>query len=119
MRDPNNSSEPDSNHYAFPLPILPVVECNGYKIIRIDILPTGADNTIKPLSPYTPKPGNEYIPEAQNLRKDLKPLQVVQPEGPSFTVTPVGETGNVLEWQKWSFFIGMYSVLEREQNGRE
>ncbi|KAK1597067.1 copper amine oxidase [Colletotrichum navitas] len=106
MRDPNNSAEPDSNHYAFPLPILPVVECNEYKIIRIDILPTGADNTVKPLSPYRPKPGNEYIPECQNLRKDLKPLHVSQPEGPSFTVTPVGETGNVVEWQKWSFFVG-------------
>ncbi|WYZ39727.1 hypothetical protein EsH8_IV_000068 [Colletotrichum jinshuiense] len=106
MRDPNNSAEPDSNHYAFPLPILPVVECNEYSIIRIDILPTGADNTIKPLSPYKPKPANEYIPESQNLRQDLKPLRISQPEGPSFTVTPVGETGNVLEWQKWSFFIG-------------
>ncbi|KAK2011733.1 copper amine oxidase [Colletotrichum eremochloae] len=106
MRDPNNSAEPDSNHYAFPLPILPVVECNEYKIIRIDILPTGADHTIKPLSPYKPKPANEYIPECQKLRKDLKPLHVSQPEGPSFIVTPVGETGNVVEWQKWSFFVG-------------
>ncbi|KAJ0163852.1 Copper amine oxidase 1 [Colletotrichum tanaceti] len=120
MRDPDNSAEPDSNHYAFPLPILPVVECNEYKIIRIDILPTGADNTIKPLSSYKPKPANEYIPESQNLRQDLKPLHVTQPQGPSFTVTPVGETGNVLEWQKWSFFVGMFgpSWPWYRENGR-
>ncbi|KAF4831072.1 Copper amine oxidase 1 [Colletotrichum tropicale] len=106
MRDPNNPSEADSNHYAFPLPISPVIECTEYKLIRIDVMPTGADNTIKPVSPYQPKPPNEYIPENQDLRKDLKPLQVSQPEGPSFKVTPVGETGHVLEWQKWTFFIG-------------
>ncbi|KAI1043603.1 hypothetical protein LB505_011810 [Fusarium chuoi] len=106
MRDPSNSGEADSNHYAFPLPVSPVVECVNYKVIRIDVLPTGADNTIKPLAPYQPKPANEYIPEAQELRKDLKPLHVSQPEGPSFNVTPVGETGNVISWQKWTFFVG-------------
>ncbi|KAI6752345.1 hypothetical protein HG530_013714 [Fusarium avenaceum] len=106
MRDPANSSEADSNHYAFPLPVSPVIECVHYKVIRIDVLPTGLDNTIKPLEPYQPKPANEYIPEAQELRKDLKPLHVSQPEGPSFSVTPVGETGNVVSWQKWNFFVG-------------
>ncbi|KLO90872.1 peroxisomal amine oxidase (copper-containing) [Fusarium fujikuroi] len=106
MRDPANPGEADSNHYAFPLPVSPVIECVNYKVIRIDVLPTGADNTIKLLAPYQPKPANEYIPEAQELRKDLKPLHVSQPEGPSFNVTPVGETGNVISWQKWTFFVG-------------
>lgn len=107
MRDPANSDEADSNHYAFPLPVSPVVECVNYKVVRIDVLPTGADNTPNPLAPYQPKPANEYIPETQELRKDLKPLHVNQPEGPSFSVTPVGETGNIVSWQKWSFFVGM------------
>lgn len=111
MRDPANSGEADSNHYAFPLPVSPVIECVNYKVIRIDVLPTGADNTIKPLAPYQPKPANEYIPEAQELRKDLKPLHVSQPEGPSFNVTPVGETGNVISWQKWTFFVGKSDIL--------
>lgn len=106
MRDPLNSSEPDSNHYAFPLPISPVLECNEYKVIRIDILPTGKDSTIKPIEPYRHKPANEYIPETQSLRPDLKPLHVVQPQGASFTVTPVGETGNTIAWQKWTFRVG-------------
>jgi primary-amine oxidase len=93
MRDPLNSSEADSNHYAFPLPISPVLDCYEYKVIRIDILPTGKDLTIKDVDAYKHKPANEYIPETQALRQDLKPLQVIQPEGASFTVTPVGETG--------------------------
>lgn len=107
MRDPANSNEADSNHYAFPLPVSPVIECVNYKVVRVDVLPTGADATVKPLTAYQPKPANEYIPETQELRKDLKPLHVNQPEGPSFSVTPVGETGNVLSWQKWNFFVGM------------
>ena len=106
MRDPLNSSEADSNHYAFPLPISPVIECNEYRVIRIDVLPTGNDLTIKPIEPYRHKPANEYIHETLTLRQDLKPLHVIQPEGASFTITPVGETGNIIAWQKWTFRVG-------------
>ena len=106
MRDPLNTSEADSNHYAFPLPISPVLECNEYKVIRIDILPTGKDLTVKDIAPYKHKPANEYIPETQALRQDLKPLQVIQPEGASFTVASVGETGYAIAWQKWNFRVG-------------
>jgi primary-amine oxidase len=35
------------------------------------------------------------------VRTDLKPLEIVQTEGPSFTVE-----GNRVEWQKWSFRVG-------------
>ena len=106
MRDPSNASELDSNHYAFPLPISPVLDCNTCKVIRIDIMPTGKDNTIKPISKWTPVPANEYIHEYQDLRTDLKPLQVVQPEGASFTITPIGNaTLHNLYWQKWNMQI--------------
>jgi primary-amine oxidase len=91
LRDPNNSSEADSNHYALPLPISPVVSTETMKVIRVDIVPTGADNTIKPV--------------AQTLRTDLKPLNVVQPEGASFKVQREG-TSSVLSWQKWNFRVG-------------
>ncbi|KAM0718053.1 hypothetical protein Q7P37_006385 [Cladosporium fusiforme] len=84
MRDPQNAKEADSNHYALPLPISPVVDPVTMKVIRIDYLPTGKDNTIE---------------------KDLKPLNVVQPEGVSFTVTHEG-TSQVIDWQKWSFRVG-------------
>ncbi|KAI7537519.1 putative copper amine oxidase [Hortaea werneckii] len=105
MRDPQNSGEADSNHYALPLSISPVVSSESMKVIRIDHLPTGKDSTIKEPQPWTPKPANEYIPEAQALRTDLKPLNVVQPEGASFSVTQQG-TSNIIEWQKWSFRVG-------------
>lgn len=100
-----NPSEADSNHYALPLPISPVVCTENMTVIRIDILPTGPDNTIKPLGPYPIHPPNEYIPEHQTLRTDLKPLNVVQPEGASFKVTKE-DTSNVLTWQKWKFRVG-------------
>lgn len=77
-----------------------------WKVIRIDQLPTGADHSTKETQPYKVQPPNEYVPEYQNLRKDVKPLHVVQPEGASFTVTQAGETGEVVEWQKWSFRVG-------------
>lgn len=105
MRDPTNNGEADSNHYALPLPISPVVDPVTMKVIRIDYLPTGKDNTIREPGPWTPKPANEYIPEAQELRQDLKPLNVVQPEGVSFTVTQEG-TSHTVEWQKWKFRVG-------------
>ena len=105
MRDPTNSSEVDSNHYAIPLTISPVVSTTTMKVIRIDHLPTGIDNTIKETQPWTFKGANEYIPEQQKLRTGLKPLNVVQPEGASFSVTEQG-TSQVVEWQKWSFRVG-------------
>jgi primary-amine oxidase len=106
VRDPKNPDEKDSNHYAMPLSISPVVSAETMKVTRIDILPTGADNTIKEPGPYKVQPANEYISEAQNLRKDLKPLNVVQPEGASFKVSNFSEQGHAIEWQKWSFKVG-------------
>ena len=107
MRDPNNSSEPDSCHYSFPLPISPVIDPATLEVIRVDILPTGLDDKVEPLKPWQPRPPNEYIPEAQaSLRTDLKPLQVVQPEGVSFTVEPFSEMGRLIRWQKWDFKVG-------------
>lgn len=46
---------------------------------------------------------NEYLPELQEtLRQDVKPLRIVQPDGPSFTV----EDESFVKWQKWSFRVG-------------
>lgn len=100
-----DAHEPDSNHYALPIPISPVVSTESMTVIRIETLPTGVDNTIKPISKYEIKPPNEYIPEHQTLRTDLKPLNVVQPEGASFQVEREG-TSSVVSWQKWNFRVG-------------
>jgi primary-amine oxidase len=76
------------------------------ELIRIDILPTGLDEKVKPLAPWQTAGPNEYIPEAQVLRTDLKPLHVVQPQGASFTVENFSELGRLIRWQKWDFKVG-------------
>ena len=43
----------------------------------------------------------EYEPDlvpGQTLRTDIKPLEITQPDGPSFEVD-----GNVVRWQNWEF----------------
>lgn len=105
MRDPANPNEVDSNHYAHPLAISPVISAETQKLVRIDHLPTGKDNTIKPTQPYKAYPANEYIPESQSLRTDLKPLHVSQPEGASFKVT-TKDGLSLVEWQKFEFKVG-------------
>jgi len=81
------------NGYARPIEGLrPVVDLNTMKVIRIE------DYGITPLPP---NPGN-YTPEfVNNFRKDLKPIEITQPEGPSFEVT-----GHEVSWQKWNLIIG-------------
>ncbi|KAL8797536.1 MAG: hypothetical protein Q9195_000353 [Heterodermia aff. obscurata] len=111
MRDPSDPSNLNSNHYAFPLPISPVVDVVDLKVSRIDFLPTGPDHSTKPAQPIGIAPANEYTPEHQTLRTDLKPLNVIQPEGASFKVIKAGETGEIVQWQKWEFRVG-YNLRE-------
>jgi primary-amine oxidase len=47
------------------------------------------------------KPGNWGSASIAHPRPDLKPLEVSQPEGPSFTVS-----GHEVRWQKWGFRVG-------------
>ena len=106
MRDPQNPSEPDSCHYAFPLPISPVMDPATMELVRIDMLPTGLESQAGPLAPWQPTSANEYIPEAQTLRAGLKPLHVSQPEGASFSVEAFSDLGRLVRWQKWDFKVG-------------
>jgi primary-amine oxidase len=106
------TGNPDSNFYAYPLPIIPIMDAYTGRIVRIDHLATGGKgedaNSIPPANVRNPQPlahcsAAEYIPELlpNGTRKDLKPLSVVQPEGPSFTV----KDESLVEWQKWTFRI--------------
>ena len=86
-------SGPTDNGYARPIEGLSVlVDLNSMKIMRID------DYGIVPMAP---NPGNYAAEFMGHFREDLKPLDITQPEGPSFTVD-----GNSVTWQKWSLRVG-------------
>ncbi|KAI9813983.1 MAG: hypothetical protein M1827_003447 [Pycnora praestabilis] len=103
------SGNADSNHYGYPLPIIPVMDTHKSEIVRIDKLATGGkDDGIR----YDTAPRDildhcresEYVPELLQspMRADLKPLNVIQPDGPSFRVSD----DSLVEWQKWRFRVG-------------
>ncbi|KAI0015095.1 copper amine oxidase [Xylariomycetidae sp. FL0641] len=106
-------NNPDSNHYAYPLPIIPVMDVATKELVRVDRLATGgkgdglypdpSDGGLPRKLFERGKPA-EYVPELldQPLRQDLKPINVTQPEGASFTV----HDDNLVEWQKWRFRVG-------------
>ncbi|RYP22164.1 hypothetical protein DL765_001812 [Monosporascus sp. GIB2] len=110
-RDAANNN-PDSNHYSYPIPIIPVMDFNAKKVVRVDRLATGGDGDGLHPKPQLEKPMKlfenakpaEFVPELLDrpLRTDLKPINVVQPEGTSFNVHP----DNLVEWQNWRFRVG-------------
>ena len=107
-RAPHN--HPESNQYAFPVPFSPVLDRFQNKIIRIDELATGGEEdgmkygTAREEAPMAHCIEGEYHPDLIRvpIRKDLQPLNVVQPNGPSFVVSD----GNLVQWQKWRFRVG-------------
>lgn len=98
------SRNPDSNFYAYPLPLIPVMDADTKEIVRVDELATGGNGDKFAGKTHLPEviehcQSSEYVPELLpgGTRRDLKPLSVLQPSGPSFTVSD----GNLVEWQKW------------------
>ena len=86
-------SEPHDNGYARPLDgVVAVVDLAKMEVVRVE------DYGVVPLPPTAGNWAREYIGET---RADLKPLQISQPEGPSFTLE-----GREVKWQKWRFRIG-------------
>ena len=86
-------SSPTDNGYARPIEGLSaLVDLNSMEVMRVD------DYGVVPLAP---KPGNYAAEFVGQFREDLKPLEITQPEGPSFTVN-----GHSVSWQKWHLRIG-------------
>jgi primary-amine oxidase len=84
---------PDGNFYARPIEgLIPVVDLNTMQVLRIEDLGVVS---------VPSEPGEYAARMMPSLRSDLKPLQITQPEGPSFTVE-----GHFVRWQKWQFRIG-------------
>ncbi|KAH8727706.1 copper amine oxidase-like protein [Phaeosphaeriaceae sp. PMI808] len=102
------NNNPDSNFYAYPLPIIPVMDASKREIVRIDRLATGGKGDSLTGKTHSERVldhclSAEYVPElvAGGTRKDVKPINITQPEGPSFKVTDE----SLVEWQKWSFRV--------------
>ena len=84
---------PDDNGYAHPIEgVRAIVDLNRMEVVRIE------DDGVIPLPP---EPGNYSVEAVDKMRTDLKPVEITQPEGPSFTVR-----GHEVTWQKWRFRIG-------------
>ncbi|KAL2465381.1 Copper amine oxidase family protein [Abeliophyllum distichum] len=88
---------PLENGYARPVEGIHVlVDMQNMVVIEFE------DSKLVPLPPADPL--RNYTPGETRGgvdRSDVKPLQIVQPEGPSFRVR-----GRYVEWQKWNFRVG-------------
>ncbi|CAN5331020.1 primary-amine oxidase [soil metagenome] len=96
-------SGPGANPYATAISGLHcVIDLNTMELLRIEDDDPFADGGTPPkaMGEYVPKHIPERIRESWR-REPLKPLDIVQPEGPSFTLT-----GNLLQWQNWSLRVG-------------
>ncbi|MBX9626986.1 MAG: primary-amine oxidase [Gemmataceae bacterium] len=86
-------ADPTDNGYARPIEgIRPVVDLNEMKVIRVEEYGH---------VPLPPEPGNYAAGRVGPTRDGIKPLEITQPEGPSFQVD-----GYQVRWQNWSFVIG-------------
>ncbi|KKP03731.1 copper amine oxidase [Trichoderma harzianum] len=110
-KDTRNKN-PDSNHYGYPIPIIPVMDWHTKKLVRVERIATGGIGdkleakvqSEEPVKLFENHKGCEYVPELLDypLRTDLKPINITQPEGASFTIHDDG----LIEWQKWRFRLG-------------
>ncbi|KAF2649885.1 copper amine oxidase [Lophiostoma macrostomum CBS 122681] len=99
----------DTNYYAYPLEIVAEVS-ESLEVIKIYRLPTGASDREEDTSGNNAKmydqrkvhSSSEYHPDLNTQRRSTtKPLNIVQPEGPSFAIN-----GNKIEWEKWTMRVG-------------
>jgi primary-amine oxidase len=100
-------SREDDNGYARPVEGLVVlVDLDRMEVIDVQ------DHGVVPL----PEKAGNYVPEmfegdanrpaVTAVRDDVRPIEITQPEGPSFTVD-----GHEVRWQKWRVRVG-YSPRE-------
>jgi primary-amine oxidase len=88
-------SQEGSNPYANPVTGLHlVVDLNAMELLEVE--DTGAIDEPASMGEYIPR----MVP-GQHLRSEVRPLQITQPDGPSFVLE-----GNRLSWQKWSMRVG-------------
>ena len=86
-------AESTDNGYAQPIEgVLAYFDSGAGKVLEVVDFGTVA----------MPEDRGDYLPQSIGpLRDDLKPLEIVQPEGPSFEVD-----GHHVRWSRWSFRVG-------------
>ena len=86
-------ADPTDNGYVRPIEGLrPVVDLNTMQVIRIEEYGHW---------PLPPGEANYAADRMTHPRTDVKPLEITQPGGPSYSIE-----GNCIRWQKWSFVVG-------------
>ena len=102
------SSHGDANHYAYPLEFVAELS-DELKVMKVLKVPSGTndkmvefDGNLRPFDRSKIHTTSEYHPDlVPERRKTVKPLTVVQSQGPSFH-----STGNLINWEKWRFRVG-------------
>ena len=87
--------DPTDNGYARPIQnVIAIVDLNQRSVVKV------IDGPVVEI----PLTGARYDEvSVEGLRTDLRPLEITQPDGPSFAVV-----GNVVEWQNWSFRVSLH-----------
>ncbi|KAI3862856.1 hypothetical protein MKX03_013005 [Papaver bracteatum] len=107
---------PMENGYARPVEgIYVLVDMQNMVVIEFEDRKLVPRPPVDPLRNYTAGQTRGGVD-----RSDVKPLQIIQPEGPSFRVK-----GQFVEWQKWNFWVGftpkeglvIYSVAYTDGSG--
>jgi primary-amine oxidase len=82
----------DDNGYAHPVENLVVyVDTNRKRVAKIE------DHGVVPV----PQQPANYTPDVVAPRTDLRPIEITQPDGTSFSVE-----GHEVRWQRWRFRVG-------------
>ncbi len=86
-------SDPTDNGYARPIEgIRPVVDLNTMQVLRVEEYGHW---------PLPPEGRNYAADRVPNQRTDIKPIDITQADGPSFTVQ-----GRQVHWQNWDVVVG-------------
>jgi primary-amine oxidase len=88
---------PEDNGYAHPIEnVAGFVDCATGEVVAVE------DGEVVPV----PQADHNYrVDDVGPLRTDLRPLDIVQPEGPSFTVD-----GHLIRWQRWQLRVSMHPI---------
>ena len=89
--------DPEDNGYAHPIEgVMVYVEVASAEVL--EVVDTG-------VVPVPRERRSYYLEHNEPARTDLKPIEITQPEGPSFTVE-----GNLVRWQRWQLRVAMDPV---------